>query len=332
MAPRKGSGPFTRVISADLSEEKNWYMLSHHICAMSPMCYFKKNVVVSAYPKEFAQVEMKSLRLVDGSIYRGKACSEMEVVASSLGLLAVLLRQHPDKNALQEDGDLSGLKKYINGLDLSCIAIEGSGESVTSLKLREARGCPPVARRLNLPPTPDAASNETGSTNSFPLSDVLKTPSSSRIKTRLPAKSSPNLVEICNDSDLDTPEKTLMVEKRGKLVINDINEVCERHRESLATVLSYLCAFGDAEATAVLNEVIERVSVRKRVKRTVEDLIGEETFSKYVEILRVPDWILSYFKTKARISGNTWQAVLNITKFGRTGVSLGTNFLTFFCA
>ena len=121
---------------------------------------------------------------------------------------------------------------------------------------------PPVARRLNLPPTPDAASNETGRTNSFPLSDVLKTQSSSRIKTHLPAKSSPNLAEMCNDSDLDTPEKTLMVEKRGKLVINDINEVCERHRESLATVLSYVCAFGDAEATAVLNEVIERVSVR----------------------------------------------------------------------
>lgn len=126
MAPRKGCGPFTRVISADLSEEKNWYVLSHRICAMSPMRYFKKNLVVSAYPEEFAQVEMKSLRLVDGSIYRGKVCSEMEVVASSFGLLAVLLRQHPDKNALQEDGDLSGLKKYINGLDLSCIAIEGS--------------------------------------------------------------------------------------------------------------------------------------------------------------------------------------------------------------
>lgn len=115
-----------------------------------------------------------------------------------------------------------------------------------------------------------------------------------------------------------------MVEKCGKLVINDINEVCERHRESLATVLSYLCAFGDAEATAVLNEVIERVSVRKGVKRTVEDLIGEETFSKYVESLRVPDWILLYFKTKARISGNTWQAVLNITKLGRTGKSCDT--------
>ena len=68
---------------------------------------------------------------------------------------------------------------------------------------------------------------------------------------------------------------------------------------------------------------------RKGVKRTVEDLIGEETFSKYVKSLRVPDWILLHFKTKARISGNTWQAVLNITKLGRTGVSPGTNFFKF---
>jgi len=40
------------------------------------MHYFKKNVVVSTYPEEFA----------DGSVYPGKACSKMEVVASSFGL------------------------------------------------------------------------------------------------------------------------------------------------------------------------------------------------------------------------------------------------------
>lgn len=48
--------------------------------------------------------------------------------------------------------------------------------------------------------------------------------------------------------------------------------------------------------------------------------MGDETFSKYVEGLRVPDWLLLYFKTKARISENMWQAVINITKLGRTGV------------
>ena len=181
-----------------------------------------------------------------------------------------------------------------------------------------------------MPPTPDAASNgiSTGDT-SCTNCDMLKTPSSSGVKTHVPTKNSPNLKEICDDSDLDTPEKTLMVEKRGKLVINDINEVCERHRETLATVLSYMCAFGHAEAKDVLNEVVEKVSIRRGVKRTVEDLVGKETFSKYVESLRVPDWILLYFKTKARILGNTWQAVLSITKLGRTGVSLRTIFLEF---
>lgn len=324
MAPRKGFGPFTHVINPDLSSDKNWYVLNHRLCAMSPMRYFKKSTVVASFQEEFKQVEIGFLRLADGSKYRGKACSEF-VVASSFGLLVVLLRQHPDKSSFQKDGTLARLKNFLNGLDLSCI------EGETSKLVLKACGCPRVARGLNMPQTPDAVGNEmsTGDTSSTTFSDILKTPSSTGVKTRLPMKSSPNLKEICDDSDLDMPEKTLMVEKRGKLVINDINEVCERHRESLATVLSYMCAFGDTEAKAVLNEVIERVSIRRGVKRIVEDLVGEETFSKYVESLRVPDWILLYLKTKARISGNTWQAVLNITKLGRTGVSLGTIFLEF---
>lgn len=331
MAPRKGFGPFTRVINPDLSSDKNWYVLNHRVCAMSPMRYFKKSAVVASFQEEFKQVEIGSLCLADGSKYRGKACSEFEVVASSFGLLVVLLRQHPDKSSLQKDGTLARLKNFLNGLDLSCIEGEVVIEGETNKLVLKACGRPRVARRLNMLQTPDTVGNEmsTGDTSSTTLSDMLKTPSSSGVKTRLHTKSSPNLKEICDDSDLDTPEKTLMVEKRGKLVINDINEVCERHRESLATVLSYMCAFGDTEAKAVLNEVIEKVSIRRGVKRTVEDLVGEETFSKYVESLRVPDWILLYFKTKARISGNTWQAVLNITKLGRTGVSLGTIFLEF---
>lgn len=88
----------------------------------------------------------------------------------------------------------------------------------------------------------------------------------------------------------------------------------------MSTVLSSMCAFGDPEAKAIVNEIVEDVALKKGVKRTVEELVGDETFSLYVESLRVPDWVLRYFKTKARISGNTWQAVINITKLGRTGV------------
>jgi hypothetical protein len=53
-------------------------------------------------------------------IVANKACSGFEVVASSFGLLALLLRQHLDKSALQKDGKLVRLKNFLIDLDLSC--------------------------------------------------------------------------------------------------------------------------------------------------------------------------------------------------------------------
>lgn len=40
-----------------------------------------------------------------------------------------------------------------------------------------------------------------------------------------------------------------------------------------------MCAFGDPEAKAIVNEVVEDVALKKGVKRTVEELVGDETFS-----------------------------------------------------
>ena len=97
MAPRKGFGPFTRIINPDIPVDKKWYVLNHRVCAMSPLRYLMKSEVVASFQDEFKQVEIGSLCLADGSKYRGKASYEFEVGASSFGLLAVLLRQHPEK-------------------------------------------------------------------------------------------------------------------------------------------------------------------------------------------------------------------------------------------
>ena len=321
MAPRKGFPPFTRVVNPELlSSAKNWYVLSKTVCGMSPNQYFKRSAVVLNFPEEFLQVEIGSLRLANGDRYDGKVSSEVETVASSLGLLAVVLRQNQDKSSLQKEEGLIRVKALVNSLDFSSISTEDGIHEASNDR-------PRAAHRLAMPstPLPDASDEKTTGGISSPFS-MLKTPSSSGIKGGSFVKGSPNLKEISENSDLDTPEKTLMVEKRAKTVISNINDVCSKHRESLSTVLSYMCAFGDEDAKAVLNDVIEQVSVRKGVKRAVEDLVGEETYAKYVESLRVPDWVLLYFKTKGRISGNTWQAVIYITKLGRTGVSSETLF------
>lgn len=62
-----------------------------------------------------------------------------------------------------------------------------------------------------------------------------------------------------------------------------------------------MCAFRDPEAKAIVNEIIDEVTTKRGVKRTMEDVMGDEMYSKYVESLRVP----SYFKMTSRSSGHT---------------------------
>ena len=50
------------------------------------------------------------------------------------------------------------------------------------------------------------------------------------------------------------------------------------------------------------------------------ELVGNDTMSKYVACLRVPDWKLVLFQAMARVSSKTWQSVINITGLRRTGV------------
>ena len=309
MAPRKGFSPFTRVISDELfSLERNWYVLTASICGGSTPCqYFRKNAVVQIFPDEFRMVKRATLRLADEVMFDGKAVSEFEVVASSFGLLAVLFRQQAQKSSFRKDQRFSRLKEFLNDLDFSALSVEhetftrGTPFPQTTPSSKDQQR-PRVARKLSMP--------------------APQTPPVKGESVENPHQNfSPNMREICANSDIDTPEKKLLITKRGQQLISRVNEVCEERRESLSTVLSFLCAFGDQDATGVINDVIEDVASRKGVKRAMKDLAGEETYAKYVESLRVPDWVLLFFKTRARISGHTWQSVINITQLGRTGVS-----------
>ena len=100
MAPRKGFSLFTRVINDDLlSPDKYWYVLNNIICKGSPGQFYKKSSVVASFPDEFVRGERRSLRQADGETYDGKASSEFEILASTFGLLAIILRQQPEKSS-----------------------------------------------------------------------------------------------------------------------------------------------------------------------------------------------------------------------------------------
>ena len=64
---------------------------------------------------------------------------------------------------------------------------------------------------------------------------------------------------------MDTPEKVLLIKQRSTRVIKDVCYVCERNRESLAMVLRNICGFGNPEAKAIVNEIVEEVAVKRGV-------------------------------------------------------------------
>lgn len=57
-------------------------------------------------------------------------------------------------------------------------------------------------------------------------------------------------------------------------------------------------------------DVVDMVAEKRGISKTFEDLLSDETLSNYFSSIRVPDWVLLYFKLKARISDSTWQTVI----------------------
>lgn len=127
--------------------------------------------------------------------------------------------------------------------------------------------------------------------------------------------------EICQNKDFDTTEKTFLLKKRARRVFERVSDVCAQNRESLASVLGNMCAFKDQEAQGIVMDVVDLVAEKRGVGDTFKELLSEETLDRYVDSRRVPDWVLVYFKLRARISDSTWQKAINFTNLGRTGNS-----------
>ena len=143
-----------------------------------------------------------------------------------------------------------------------------------------------------------------------------------------PTGQSPNMKEICQNQEIDTPEKAMLLKSRANSLFKTVSDVCEQNRETLVSVLGHMCALKDQQAQEIVKDVVDMV-VEKRGLKTFKELISEEALQSYVKAMRVPDWVLVYFKIKARISDSTWQTAINCTNLGRTGVSF--NFIKATC-
>ena len=103
-----------------------------------------------------------------------------------------------------------------------------------------------------------------------------------------------------------------------------MDDVCSRHKASVASVLSHLCtndpAEAPSEAPGIISETVFMVTEKKGDKTGLEAIILS-VLQQYLHHFRVPDWFLLYFKLEARILDEGWHTMINLTTLGRTGVS-----------
>ena len=131
-----------------------------------------------------------------------------------------------------------------------------------------------------------------------------------------------NLVGIQADGKLAKPNR--LSKKSAGEILRALEDVCDRHKTSVASVLGHLCTHDPvkqpSEARNIISEIVSSVTEKKGVKRGLEGLVPD-VLQEYLHQFRVPDWVLLYFKLEAKIPDEGWQTMINLTKLGRTRVS-----------
>ena len=112
------------------------------------------------------------------------------------------------------------------------------------------------------------------------------------------------------------------MDSKASCVFEELEEVAERHRESLASILGHLaCCERKPEARNLLGQIVDLITEEKGVSKAVKVILSDETFYAFMHSMAVPDWVLLYFKISARLPDGGWQMLLNLTKLGDTKVS-----------
>lgn len=68
-------------------------------------------------------------------------------------------------------------------------------------------------------------------------------------------------------------------------------------------------------------EVVDLVTKSKGSKNVLTELLLPETLENVFQSIRVPDWVLLFFKLQTRLPDSAWQTLLNLTRLGKSGVN-----------
>ena len=107
------------------------------------------------------------------------------------------------------------------------------------------------------------------------------------------------------------------VAQECRRVAVEVDRVLAKYHETLACVLGNSFLYGrdkeEGKISETLSKIVNIVMDAKGSKKGLSELLLPETYQRLLESVRVPDWVLLYFKLQARLPDAGWQTLLNLT-------------------
>ena len=322
----------SRVTGKDLDPRKHWYVLTSSLCGVKPNV-FAKNEIFRRFPDEIRSVAPADLTPAK----RGCSFNMQPIklfVVSSFGLCAALLRQRD----LSPDGFVGSAKfipvvNALNGIALDECEPPCSLGGKSSLSNHGSHELQVLQSRIaELESELKELEKKSEFVNSFvSLSPPLATSSPSHCPNESSDSSSSNrssssvIEETLRSPSIGPTLKKRKVSQECRKVTVELDGVLAKYHETLSCVLGNSFLYGSEEdkgnVSETLSEIVNLVMDAKGSKKGLEELLMPETYQRVVESMRVPDWVLLYFKLQARLPDAGWQTLLNLTQLGRSGVS-----------
>ena len=328
-----------RVVGPSLDPRKNWYILHKEICGMRPSV-FVQNEIFKRFEDEIGIVPAREiLPAKSSSLAKFERMPSTLYVASSFGLFAGLLRRkeiRPDSLVCSPMFDQ--VVKMLNLVALDAKRDDiledfGSGDNFRELALKaelEKANTKIVVLEQELTSLQARIDDlQSDMENSFASTSSSEADTSSCCSSPLCCPSSPcsscsSISETRDSPDIGKTTKKRMVQEKCRKVRASLSDVAEKYRESIGCVLGNSFIFGEEDEKQqvrdVLSEIVDIVMDAKG-KRGFSELFSSEAHNRIFKSMRVPDWVLLYFKLQARLPDSAWQTLLNLTHLGKSRVS-----------
>lgn len=351
----------SRVTGCNLDPAKHWYVVTQSLCGVRPNAFANYDIFrrfpdeIRSVPPADLKPACK------GSSFNTRQPNNLYVVSSFGLCAALLRQPKLRANGFVYSQKIIPVVDAVNRIALDCEPPNNlcslGGKTVQSNE--ELKKCQSRIAELEhekkelekfneflisyLPP-PLAASSPSGSSkesssdscNSSIIEETLKSPlaasspCSSKDSKNSNTSSSSNssnssIIEETLKSDLGPTLKKRKVASECKKLSAELDGVLEKYHESLACILGNSFLYGEdkekAKVSEIISEVVNLVMDAKGGKKGITELLLPDTYKQFLESIRVPDWVLLYFKLQAKLPDAAWQTLLNLTQLGRSKVS-----------